>query len=85
MLSDEKIKIYNSMSIEELQEMNYSKFDFSFADAQKMEDKFVKEYEKTEAFDLYRNSLRQIISHAYQRAVDDMYGFFTGKEVELPF
>lgn len=85
MPSDEKIKIYNSLSIEDLQEMNYSKFDFTFADAQKMEDKFVKEYEKTEAFDLYRNSLRQIISHAYQRAVDDMHKFFTGKEVELPF
>ena len=85
MLSDEKIKIYNSLSIEELQEMNYEKFAFTFNDAQEMEDKFVKEYEKTEAFDLYRNSLRQIISHAYQRAVDDMHKFFTGQEVELPF
>lgn len=85
MLSDEKIKIYNSLSIEDLQEMNYAKFDFTFADARKMEDRFVKEHEGKKEFDLYYNSLRQIISHAYQRAVDDMHEFFTGKEVELPF
>jgi hypothetical protein len=85
MLSEEKIKIYNSLSIEELQAMNYQKFDFNFNDAQEMEDIFVKEYEGKKEFDLYYNSLRQIISHAYQRAVDDMHKFFTGKEVELPF
>lgn len=85
MLSDEKIKIYNSLSIEDLQEMNCAKFDFTFADAHKMEDKFVKEYEGEKEFDLYYNSLRQIISLAYQRAVDDMLKIFTGKEVELPF
>lgn len=85
MTNEEKIKIYNSLSIEDLQEMNYAKIKFTFTDAEEMEDRFVKEYEGKKEFDLYYNSLRQIISHAYQRAVDDMHELFTGKEVELPF
>lgn len=82
-------KIFNSLTLEDLQEINRQYFNVEDGDMQDFVQDSYYEFEtrntKSGLFNLMSHSISEMLSNAYWRGAEDMLERFTGKGFELPF